>query len=243
MSTHFILSRRKAILGALGGAGLGLMAGLPRSSLAASGARPTPRLNASEALNSLMAGNARYVANQPNALSYVPGRAALTTGQSPFAIILSCADSRITPEFAFDQRPGDLFVTRVAGNYVTVDSLATIEYGVEFLGASLIMVLGHTSCGALSAAVEVARNATVLPGSLPKLVAQVIPAVERVKAEKGMLPPAEMAAASIIENVRENVERLRTAAPLLSHYAERGEINVVGGLYHLGTGQVEIIGA
>lgn len=241
MEEGFRLSRRGAILGALSGAGLGLTAGLPLPARAA-GPRPKSRLSPTEALNALMAGNARYVANQPNALNYLPSRAAAPAGQAPYAIILGCADSRVTPEFAFDQRPGDLFVTRVAGNYVTTDSLATIEYGVEFLGASLVMVLGHTNCGALAAAVEVAMNATPLPGSLPKLVAQVVPPVEKIHAAKGKLPPAEMAAEAIVENIRENVLRLRTAAPLLSRYAASGEIIVVGGLYHLDSGAVELVG-
>ncbi len=83
-----------------------------------------------------------------------PARAALAQGQAPFAAVLGCADSRVAPELAFDQAPGDLFVVRVAGNFVTPDGLGSLEFGAAVLGTKLILVLGHTSCGAVNATVE-----------------------------------------------------------------------------------------
>lgn len=245
MAENFRLSRRTALLGGIGLAGmsgLGLMAGLPHRVLAASGSRPVHAMSPSAALNALLAGNARYVANQPGPVDFLPRRQKLATGQSPFAIILSCADSRVSPEFVFDQRPGDLFVTRVAGNYLTVDSLATMEYAVEFLGTPLILVLGHTNCGAISAAVDVATKNAALPGSLPALAKQIVPAVERAQAKGAPGDRATLIQHATTENIHRTVEAIKGAGPLLSHYAGNGTLTVAGGLYDLNTGQVEVIG-
>jgi len=108
-----------------------------------------------------------YAANTPNERDFSSGRAARAQVQYPIAAILSCADSRVAPELAFDQGPGDLFVVRVAGNIVTPDLLASLEYGVEFLGVPLVMVLGHSGCGAVDAAIKVLKTKAVLPGLCP----------------------------------------------------------------------------
>ncbi len=130
-----------------------------------------------DALMRLMEGNARYVANTPNERDFSSGRAARALNQHPVAAILSCADSRVAPELLFDQAPGDLFVVRVAGNVVTPDLLASLEYGIQFLGAPLIMVVGHTNCGAVDAAIKVLKDKVVLPGHLPELITALKPAV------------------------------------------------------------------
>ena len=106
-------------------------------------------MTADEALERLMAGNARYVADQSTPLNFSNDRAALVSGQNPYASILSCSDSRVSPEFCFDEQRGDLFVARVAGNYLTTDFVATLEYAAAVLYTPLIMVLGHESCGAV----------------------------------------------------------------------------------------------
>ena len=138
----------------------------------APGAPPAPNAIApAEALKRLMDGNARYVANTPTARDFSVGRTARVEGQHPIAAILSCADARLAPEFAFDEGPGDLFVARVAGNILSPDLVASIEYGVQFLGVPLVMVLGHSGCGAVDAAIKVMKDKAVLPGHLPELVA------------------------------------------------------------------------
>ena len=125
----------------------------------APGASPPPNaITPAAALKRLMEGNARYAANTPNERDFSSGRAARAQAQYPIGAILGCADSRVAPELTFDQAPGDLFVVRVAGNIVTPDLLASLEYGVQFLGAPLIIVLGHSGCGAVSAAVDVFLN-------------------------------------------------------------------------------------
>src|SRR6266478_4618282 len=116
----------------------------------APGAPPPPNAIApADALKRLVDGNARYAANTLNERDFSSGRAARVQGQYPIAQILSCSDSRVSPELLFDQAPGDLFIMRVAGNIVTPDLLASLEYGAQFLGAPLIIVLGHTGCGAV----------------------------------------------------------------------------------------------
>src|SRR6476469_9434616 len=138
---------------------------------------PANAIAPADALKRLVDGNARYAAGTLNERDFSAGRAARVQGQYPFAQILSCADSRVSPELLFDQGPGDLFVMRVAGNIVSPDLLASLEYGAKFLGAPLIMVLGHSGCGAVDAAIKVLKAKTVLPGHLPQFIAAIKPAV------------------------------------------------------------------
>ena len=135
------LSRRRVVLSAAG-----LLAAAPLAGMAQ--AQPVAAADTPDAaLTLLIEGNARYVANQSREHDFSAGRASRTQGQAPFAAILGSADSRVAPELAFDQGPGDLFVVRVAGNFVTPDGLASLEFGAAVLRTKLIMVLGHNSCG------------------------------------------------------------------------------------------------
>ena len=121
-------------------------------------------LTPAEGLAELQAGNERYVTGTHTHHDYGPEREELAETQKPFAMIVSCADSRVSPELAFDQSRGRLFVVRVAGNFVDDNGLASLEYGAAVLGSQLIMVLGHTSCGAIKAAIDVVTKGTTLPG-------------------------------------------------------------------------------
>jgi carbonic anhydrase len=172
---------------------------------------PANAIAPADALKRLMEGNARYAANAPNERDFSSGRAARVQGQYPIAQILSCSDSRISPELAFDQGPGDLFVMRVAGNVVSPDLLASIEYGAQFLGAPLIMVLGHTGCGAVDAAIKVLKKKAVLPGHLPQLIAAIKPAV--IAAEKTQ--NGNLLDNAVTENVRRQVARLKSSPPFV----------------------------
>jgi carbonic anhydrase len=197
----------------------------------------SPAVGGEEALKRLVEGNARYVAGQLNERDFSAGRAARAASQAPFASIVSCADSRIAPELAFDQGPGQLFVTRVAGNFVNEDSLASLEFGAQVLGSQLILVLGHTSCGAISATIDVVKNQTQLPGHLPALIEAIRPAVLAAQKEK----PEDMLAAATIANVRLNVEKLKKAGPILSQRFAEKKLVVVGGVYDLATGKVNLV--
>jgi carbonic anhydrase len=207
------------------------------ATMEAQGLTPQNTILPADALKRLMAGNARYAANKPEVKDYSAGRAARTTAQYPVAAILSCADSRVSPELLFDQGPGDLFVVRVAGNYVNIDNLASLEYAVEVLGTPLVMVMGHANCGAVNAVVKNAHSSSALPGHIFMLVDAIQPGVEKALAEGG---EHELDNA-IEQNVQYNVERLKRAQPLLAPKVRDGKVQVVGAVYHLATGQVKLL--
>jgi len=197
---------------------------------------PQPQATTPEAaLALLVEGNARYVANTPHERDFSAGRHSRTLGQAPFAAILSCADSRVAPELAFDQGPGQLFVVRLAGNFVTTEVLASLEFGVGILGTRLIVVLGHTNCGAVQATVSSLRDGTEHPGHLASLVDAMTPGIDPVLGQ-----PGDVEANAVRANVEHSVERLRNAPPVLADLVSRGELGVIGGIYDLATGRVEL---
>src|SRR4030095_3827557 len=198
---------------------------------------PQNAISPADALKRIMEGNARYAANTPNERDFSSGRAARAQGQYPIAAILSCADSRVGPELVFDQAPGDLFVVRVAGNVVNTDLLASIEYGLQFLGAPLIMVLGHSSCGAIDAAIKVVKDKAVLPGHLPELITALKPAVMIARKEKAgaLLDNATR------ENVKRQVARLKSSAPIVQKLYAGKKIDIVGGVYDIASGKVTLV--
>ena len=190
-----------------------------------------------EALKLLVAGNARYVANQPQQRDFSAGRASRATGQAPFAAILGCADSRVAPELAFDQGAGDLFVVRVAGNFVTPDGLGSLEYGAAVLGTKLIMVLGHHSCGAVNSTVAALQKGNTLPGHIADLVRAMKPGIEPTLKQPG----SDLEQRAVVANVRYNVDRLKTATPILAAMVAKGELGVVGGVYDIATGKANLV--
>ena len=198
---------------------------------------PANAIAPADALKRLMDGNARYAGNTPNERDFSSGRAARVLGQYPIGTILSCADSRVAPELAFDQAPGDIFVMRVAGNIVTPSLLASIEYGAQFLGAPLIMVLGHSGCGAVDAAIKVLKNKAVLPGHLPELIAAIKPAV--IAAEK--TKTGNLIDNAVAENVRRQVARLKSQPPIVQKLYAGKKIDIVGAVYDLATGKVTVM--
>ena len=204
----------------------------------APGAAPPPNAIApADALKRLMDGNARYAAGALNERDFSAGRAARVQGQYPIAQILSCSDSRVSPELAFDQGPGDLFVMRVAGNVVSNDLLASLEYGAQFLGSPLIMVLGHSGCGAVDAAIKVLKTKAVLPGHLPGLIAAIKPAV--IAAEK--MKSGNLIDNAVAENVRRQVARLKSSPPIVQKLYAGKKIDIVGAVYDLASGKVTVI--
>jgi carbonic anhydrase len=198
--------------------------------------KPQNVLSPDAALEQLMKGNARYVDGVSRRHDFKHEREALSRGQNPFAAVLSCADSRIAPEYCFDTARGDVFVCRVAGNFASDDIIASFEYAVEVLNTPLIMVLGHDACGAVDATIKSVKDGSTLPGHLPALVAAIRPAVEATRTETG-----DMLANAIRRNVMLNVEKLTQAAPILSAAADAKKIRVVGGVYELGSGRVNLV--
>jgi carbonic anhydrase len=223
------LNRRTFLEGVLAATAL---AALPRA------LRAMPNnISPSTALQRLMEGNARYVRNQIDVKDFSAGRAARAQAQYPIAAILSCADSRVAPEFIFDRDPGELFVCRVAGNYMNVDILASLEYGVEVLGAPLIMVLGHTNCGAVKAVLQYEKDRKPLPGHLQMLLDAVSPGV----AEAMRQGPTDQLDHAIEANVRHNAQRLRQAHPVIAKAVDEKRLDVVSAVYELATGEVRLL--
>ena len=211
---------------------------IPGALFGASVAKPKPQnvLSPAAALQRLKQGNKRYVEGEMKRHDFASERGALAGGQNPFAGILSCADSRIAPEYAFDTGRGDLFVVRVAGNFANKDGIASFEYAVEFLGTPLLVVLGHQKCGAVDAAIKTVKENAQLPGHLPGLAREIRPAVEDV-----LNKPGDLLENAIRENVKLNVEALKNAGPVLSKAVKENKIQVVGGVYDLATGHVDWI--
>jgi len=216
-------------------AGAALAAFMP--TLASAGKAPNA-ISPADALKRLLDGNTRYAANQPTERDFSSGRAARVERQYPIAAILGCADSRVAPEFAFDQGPGDIYAVRVAGNFVNEDGLASLEYAVQYLGTPLVMVLGHSSCGAVEAAIRALKNKDKLPGRLPDIVKGIKPAVTR--AEKNRTG-RDLLTDAIAENIRLNVSRLKSTGPILKRLVADGRIDVVGANYDLATGRVSLV--
>src|ERR1700678_3818608 len=222
---------RRGFLRLLGGtAGALALTAAGSRNLFAAGETPKPEnvISPGEAWARLKKGNERYVDSMMKQQDFAAERKALAGGQNPFAGILTCADSRVAPEFTFDQGLGDLFVVRVAGNFAEENGIASFEYAVKFLGTSLLVVLGHDKCGAVDAAIKTVKDGAELPGHLPQLVEHIRPAVKTALAESG-----DLLANAIRENVILNVETLKTATPILSQYVADGKVRVVGGIYKL----------
>jgi len=228
---------RRSLLQLAAGAVAGF-ATAPQAFAARVKAPPKPEnvLPPDAALDRLMHGNVRYVEGVSRRHDFKHEREALTTGQNPFAAVLSCADSRIAPEYCFDSARGDLFVCRVAGNFASDEMVASLEYAVQVLNTPLIVVLGHESCGAVDATIKSVKDGTTLPGHLPSLVAAIKPAVDAVQGQGG-----DMLANAIRRNVMLNVEKLKTAAPILKTFADDKKIRVVGGVYELKSGRVALL--
>lgn len=233
-------SRRLFLKLATGSAlGLGIAGATGRTAFAAPVKMPPLPENvmtADEALERLMAGNKRYVSGQSAPLNFAKDRAALVRGQNPYASILSCSDSRVGPEFCFDEQRGDLFVARVAGNYLTTDFVATLEYAAAVLHTPLIMVLGHESCGAVAAAIDAVDKNEQFPGHIQAMASALAPAV---RAAKNM--PGERFENVVKMNVIRNVDKLKDQAPILSRLVADKKIRVVGGVYSLETGKVNLV--
>jgi carbonic anhydrase len=193
-----------------------------------------------EALARLKEGNERYVAGKPQYPHQGRERRALTAGQGqhPFATVLGCSDSRVPVEFIFDQGIGDLFVIRVAGNVAQTDEIGSMEYAVDHLGTPLVVVLGHTQCGAVTAVVENAK----LPPNIANLVGPIKPAVAKAKAENPEATQEALINAAIKDNVRQAVEDLFQKSAIIKAQVKAQKTRVVGAVYEIDTGQVQWLG-
>ena len=198
-------------------------------------------LTPAEALQRLQEGNRRFVAgvdqNPPRPTAEFLSE--LAAGQEPFAIILGCSDSRVPAEIVFDQGLGDLFVIRVAGNIVAPSQIGSVEFAVEQFGTKLVVVLGHTHCGAIAATVQALQRPGVAASSnLMSIVNRVRPAVEPLLATELRHDHAALMAQALRANVRASANQLRHSSEVLERYVQAGQLLVVGAEYDLETGVV-----
>jgi carbonic anhydrase len=203
--------------------------------LAADPAHPEqPTVAPAEAVSKLKEGNGRYTSgNLEHPGQTTERRAELAKDQHPFAVILSCSDSRVPPEIVFDQGLGDLFVVRVAGNVIDDHGLGSIEYAVDHLGTRLIVVLGHQSCGAVKAAKETVAAKGKAPGHIQSLVTAIKPVVEATAKDD--------LETTVKANVKHVVQALRSSTPILKAKVDSGNVQVIGGYYSLDTGAVSLL--
>jgi carbonic anhydrase len=199
-------------------------------------------LNAKDALARLREGNGRFVANAAGAgdLSTPERRLALVAGQEPFAIILGCSDSRVPAELIFDQGFGDLFVIRVAGNVVAPSQVGSVEFAAARHGTRLVVVLGHSQCGAVLATLEhLSGTLTTDSEGLRSIVDRVRPSVETLLSRRGGNDHEALVRDAVRANVRASVDHLRHGSALLEKLIHRDGLQVVGAEYSLETGVVD----
>ena len=196
--------------------------------------------SAADALKRLRKGNRRFVTGRNDIARSIgeARRAELLEGQTPFAVILACSDSRVPVELIFDQGLGELFVIRVAGNIVAPSQVDSIEYAVSELGTPLVVVLGHSNCGAVEAALREMTQEQASPSpNLRSIVNRIRPAVEPLLGKTGgvTLPRA------VLANVRQSVKQLRRGSETLEQLIENGDLAIVGAKYSIETGEVRFI--
>lgn len=190
---------------------------------------------AEQALELLREGNARFVAGERHTELFGPSPE-LVAGQRPWAVVLGCSDSRVPVEIVFDQAPGNLFVVRDAGNVLDENGLASIEYSVSVLGSKLVLVLGHTRCGAVEATLQYLRDGKPQPGHIQRLVDAIVPAALATREHAG--DPWENA---IAENVRHNTAALTQRSRIIFEAVASGSAAVAGAVYDLRGGKVTFL--
>lgn len=218
---------------------LAALAGLVSAPVAAAQTQPAARpanealqADPDAALRALLEGNQRFIEGRPLRPRQDPESVkAAEAGQKPFAIIVGCSDSRVPNEIVFDQGVGDLFIVRTAGQVSTYASWGSIEFAHAVLGANLIVVLGHTQCGAVAAAVKLPET----PGHIVTLVNEIKPAAERAAAL-----PGDHVENAVLENVRMQAKKLASLEPILAKSVRAGKLKIVGAVYELGTGKVRV---
>lgn len=204
--------------------------------LAASPSAKKTDMTPDQALKAMKDGNTNYLTDSPvRSAQGRERRIEIALGQTPFCVLVSCSDSRVSPEILFGRGLGELFIVRNAGNTVDTTALGSIEYAVAQLGVPLILVMGHSRCGAVEAAVSVVKNNTTFPGAIGQMIEPIVPAVLSVRDK-----PGDLIENSVRANIDRTVARLRSAAePILTDPQKNGKLRVVGAAYSLDTGNVD----
>ena len=196
-------------------------------------------LSPNDVLNDLLEGNERFTSNQLAEVAHLDLVEQTITGQYPKAVVLSCIDSRVPVEQVFDQAIGDVFVARVAGNFENEDILGSLEYSCAVAGSKLVLVLGHESCGAVKAACD-----DVKLGNITHLLSNIMPAVKKASKEvdgEKTSANSEFVAKTVENNVLLTIDRIRERSEILADLEDLGKIKIVGGVYSLKTGKVNML--
>jgi len=199
-------------------------------------------ISAAEALERLRDGNQRFARDDcgSESITDTAHRMRLVRGQEPFAIILGCSDSRVPAELVFDQGLGDLFVIRVAGNIVASSQVASVEFAAEAFGTRLVVVLGHTRCGAVTATLDGLKQSTDAgTPNLESIVNRIRPSVEALLDSEDDLDSDAVIELAVRANIRASAEHLRHDSPILGKLIEEDGLVVIGAEYHLETGLVD----
>jgi carbonic anhydrase len=233
------LSRRGFLAGAAAGTA-GLAAGGAGAALAATPGEQFPHPKTpDQALQILRQGNARYMKNKLELRDFSPVGERIASSQKPFAAFITCADSRISPSIVFDIHLGNLFVSRIAGNTVDQGTLGSTEYGIAVLGVKVVVVLGHSNCGAVKAALDVVNGKAKFPrnkfGAIGPVVDLIVPAVRSLPAHRRTVPNVTN------NNARRQARELAAKGPIVSAAVKRGQIKVVPAVYEIGSGRVNFL--
>lgn len=202
----------------------------------------TPKVNnADEALELLKLGNKRFVDDKVKHFNLgFDRREFLANGQNPHTVVVACSDSRVTPEYIFDQGLGDLFVIRVAGNVISEEEIGSIEYAVDHLDVSLVVLMGHEKCGAVTAAVDASMNEEIeSTENIDSILDRIQPAVEKAKESDGNLKGDELVEKSVDENIELTLSDLVENSELVVNRIKDGKLKIMGAKYQLDTGKVE----
>ena len=195
-------------------------------------------VDAAAAMKRLQEGNARFVADKPQHPHEASNwRRELEKGQHPFAVVLGCSDSRVSPELLFDQGLGDLFVIRIAGNIVDTDVIGSVEYAVDHLDTRLIVVLGHSNCGAVTATIDHLSDTDGEPAEVVSLLYRIEPAIVGIPDD---LPRQKQIDLAVTRNVDLAVRRL-SRVPDLHQSLKTGDVKIVGAVYDMHTGKVKLL--
>lgn len=230
--------RNKLNIGAVLALTMPLILGSPAP--ASEAAEESQGISPEGAQTMLKNGNSRFVSGEKKRPNQGPERRQATArnGQKPFATILSCADSRVVPELIFDQGIGDVFVVRVAGNVADTDEIGSMEYGTEHLGTPLLVVMGHTKCGAVTAVMEGAG----VEGSIPALVDNIAPAASKTRAMNPGAKTKELIPDAIKENVWQSMADLLNGSEIIRDLVREKKLMVVGAVYDIESGRVKWLG-
>ena len=231
-----MLNRRNAIMTALSASSV-LWAGsaLAQQTCAVQTAQTQGQLTPDQALALLRDGNARFAAGQSINCDLLQQVRDTSSGQAPFAAVVGCIDSRVPPELVFDQRIGDIFAARIAGNYVNDDIIGSLEFATQLAGSKAIVVLGHSECGAIKGAVDNAKL-----GLLTGVLAQIRPSLAKLDYQ-GVPSSKDKALVQRVaeQNVRDAVARLTARSEVLAQRVQAGQLKVVGAMHDISTGKIQ----